>query len=405
LSDIALAPRAPAPVFSRPWIFGPRTDYVVSLGGMTAGFALFFLYAVLGWPVVLVWFVWVLAVDTPHLFASYFRTYLDKEERTHGRRLLIGTLAVFLVAPTVLLVSYALYGAGFGNPKLPWTMFLNVVSVWAYYHVVRQHYGILRLYNRKGGEFGTREAKLDALTLYGTTGLAYLGLVMQLPEGRQRLGLGPWMPIDAGIWTSPVSTIANLSPDQMVFFATVTGVVILTAHYVLFQVQKLARGEPVNLPKVVFLASVIALHGFMAFSGHLPGTTVIAFTAVTTIYHDVQYFFVVWFYSKNRYGKSAAPWRDYGLAGALSKSFPLVLLAGILALSLPMWGFGCAINRVAACASGPALGTMTFLGETTWVLVFIWLSSGFQMHHYVLDQFIWRPSRSAQLRKQLKLEA
>ncbi len=404
MSDIAFSPRGATRVFSTPWIFGPRTDYFVSIGGMSAGFAFVFLYAVLGWPVVLLWFLWVLVADTPHIFASYFRTYLDKQERQNSRRLLIGSLSVFLVGPAVFLLCLARYGGGFASPRIPWTVFINVVSAWAWLHVVRKHYGILRLYNRKGGEFGTAEAKLDSIVLYGTTGLSFFAMLLQLPQGREKLGLGAWAPIHDNFLTAPLHTLASLTPDQLLFFASVLGVVLLVARYAIFQTAKFIRREPINLPKVVFLATVAALYGFMAFSGLLPGTTVIAFIAVTTIYHDIQYFFVVWFYGKNRYGKSADPVREFGAAGFLSKSSLLFLIAGVIALSLPLWRFGCAINRVGACATGPVLGAETFMGDTAWVLLFTWLATGLQMHHYVLDQFIWRPSRSAQLRAQLKVE-
>ena len=53
MSDIALSPRSPARTFSLPWIFGPRTDLIVSLGGMLAGFGLFFLFTTLGLSVLL----------------------------------------------------------------------------------------------------------------------------------------------------------------------------------------------------------------------------------------------------------------------------------------------------------------------------------------------------------------
>jgi hypothetical protein len=403
MTDIALSPRA-TPVFSTPWIFGPRTDFAVSIGGMMAGFALFFLFTVLGVPLLLVWLVWVVTLDTPHFFASYFRTYLDKEERRSSRRLLIGTLSVFLVGPVVFMACFGLYKSGFGSPRLPWTVFINGVSAWAYWHVMRQHYGILRLYNRKGGEFGTREAKMDAITLYGSLGLAFLGLLMSMPQARRRIGLGRWNPID-NFWDHPAQTLATMGIDQIAFYAAGFAVAGLVAWYAVFQIGKFLRGEPINLPKVVFLTTVIFLHSFMAFSGMLAGRTVLGFTAIVTIYHDIQYFTVVWFYSKNRYRKSPNPRAQYGAAGWLSKSFPLFLVVGIVTVSLPIWGMGCAINRVPACATGAPLGPMTFMGDTAWVLIFAWLTSGFQMHHYVLDQFIWRPSRSAQLRKELKVEA
>jgi hypothetical protein len=38
-------------LFALPWIFGARADLAVSLGGMMAGFALFFMKTVIGWNV------------------------------------------------------------------------------------------------------------------------------------------------------------------------------------------------------------------------------------------------------------------------------------------------------------------------------------------------------------------
>jgi hypothetical protein len=114
----------------------------------------------------------------------------------------------------------------------------------------------------------------------------------------------------------------------------------------------------------------------------------------------------VWFYAKNRYRRSGEdPRRRFGLAGTLAKSFPLFFAVGLFTISIPLWGMGCLINRVPVCASGIDFGPPNFLGFTNWVLVFAWLTSGFQMHHYVLDQFIWRPSRSANLRRDMKLES
>ena len=405
MTDIALTPRTPARLFSYPWIFGPRTDFVVSIGGMLSGFALFFMFTALGWSVVLVWFVWVVTLDTPHFFASYFRTYLDREERRQSRRLLIGSLGIFLVGPALILLCAALYGLGVAQYRAPWTMFFNVVATWAYWHVMRQHYGIMRLYNRKGGEAGTEEAKLDSIVLYGALGLSFVGFLMSFPPARSRIGLGALAPLPADAWQSPLHALAALPPDRILYLAAGFALALLVARYTVFQIAKYLRGEPLNLPKLVFIATVILLHSFMGFSGLLPATSILAFTAVITIYHDIQYFFVVWFYARNRYGKSAEPVRQYGAAGFLAKSFPLFLGVGILTISAPVWGFGCLINRVPVCSSGAPFGAPTFMGDTVWILAFAAITAGFQMHHYVLDQFIWRPSRSAQLRKELKLEA
>jgi hypothetical protein len=142
LAEVSLSASA-ANSLSRPFIFGPRSDLAVSLGGMAAGFALYALYTVIGLNVLLVWFVWVVTLDTPHFFASYFRTYLDKEERRQSWRLLIGSLGVFLVMPAVVALCWVLYAGGEVHYRMPLTLLLYAIGVWAYWHVMRQHYGIL----------------------------------------------------------------------------------------------------------------------------------------------------------------------------------------------------------------------------------------------------------------------
>jgi hypothetical protein len=112
--------------------------------------------------------VWVVVLDTPHFFATYFRTYLDKHEWLARRRFLVGSLAIFLVGPAMLFATWMLHSFGTANFKLPWRMWGVGVSLWAYFHITRQHYGFLRLYNRKNGELKTEEARLDAVVLYGT---------------------------------------------------------------------------------------------------------------------------------------------------------------------------------------------------------------------------------------------
>jgi hypothetical protein len=405
LSYIALSRPQFAQAFSRPWIFGSRADLTVSIGGTSTGFLLVILLAAFRLNVVLVWFVWTVTLDTPHFFATYFRTYLDKEERWTSRRLLLGLSSVFLIGPAVLTLCGILYGLGIAQFRLPWLLFTTaVVGAWASFHVIRQHYGILRLYNRKGGERGSAEARLDAIVLYGCLGLALLGVALRVPEARESIGLGPLLPAPAMVWTSPVRTFINLPADLILLFVSILATALLVTCYVAFQVRKFIRGRPVNLPKIVFLATVIFLHCFVAFSSLLPMSSILGFVAITTIYHDIQYFCIVWFYAKNRYGDSQDPRRQYGVAGVLSKSFVLFFTVGVLTVSLPIWGFGCLINLVPVCATGPELGAPTFMGHPTWIMLFAWLATGFQMHHYLLDQYIWRPSRSAQLRKELKLE-
>ena len=69
-----------------------------------SGYALFFMHAGLGWDMVRIWFLWVVLLDSPHLFGTFSRTYLDRREFQQRKKLLTWSLLWFL-AGTILLQS------------------------------------------------------------------------------------------------------------------------------------------------------------------------------------------------------------------------------------------------------------------------------------------------------------
>lgn len=387
------------------WILGPREDLIWLIGSVLAAWAIFAMHSVLHWNMILVWFVWVVLLDTPHFWATYSRTYLDREEWRQRRPLLIGSLGIFLLGPVAMIVSYGLLGVGAERFLLPWVSFKILVSLWAYWHITRQHYGFMRLYQRKNEDTGRFDLKLDAWVLYGCLLLPFVALLVRHQDARARLGLGAVAEWPA--WNgaeSLVPTFASLSWEHWIVVVTAAGVAVLLTALVARQIVKARRGEPLNLPKLLFFAAVIPLHLGMCYSPALLATGLLTFTVIVTIYHDIQYLAIVWFHGRNRYEAGGVRQRSFGLAEVVTRNPVLWLGAGILVASVPVWTLGCLINRVPVCETGPALGQMTFLGDTTWIAFFVMLTSGIQMHHYLLDQFIWKPSRDARLREDLKLE-
>jgi hypothetical protein len=369
---------------------------------MCAGFALLLMHTLLHWNMIVVWFVWVVCLDTPHFFGTYYRTYLDNQEWHQRRGLLLGSLAVFLVGPAMLGAAAGLHALGTQNFTLPWRLWGTGVSLWAYLHITRQHFGFLRLYNRKNGEIGSVEAWLDKSVLYGFLALCFVGLLLSHPLLRGNFGLAPQMaPLPANFWAHPLASASTLTWDRWFFLGAEIGAGGLAVILTLFQAGKLMRGEAINIPKLIFLGTIMLLHGVISFSGLLPAYTLLAFTAIITIYHDIQYLSIVWFYSRKHYAPGD---KKHGLAGVLAKRFTLFFGAALLLASLPIWGLGCIINRVSVCGPGTDAGSMTFMGDTTWTLFFVILTSSIQMHHYVLDMFIWRPGKNADLRRDLGLE-
>src|ERR671928_1252769 len=105
------------------WIISAREDLVWFIGSVATSYALFALYVGGLVPLVPMVAAWAILVDAPHVFATFSRTYFDREERRERGRLLWGSLLFFAAGPV-----FVLAGLGFA--------FFFVAALWAYYHLV-----------------------------------------------------------------------------------------------------------------------------------------------------------------------------------------------------------------------------------------------------------------------------
>ena len=96
--------------------------------------------------------LWAILIDAPHVFGTFSRTYFDRTERQNRRRLLWGSLLFFAVGPIMVLA-----GAGL--------VFFFLAALWAYYHLVKQHYGFMVLYKKKNNDLAPIDNALDRLLL------------------------------------------------------------------------------------------------------------------------------------------------------------------------------------------------------------------------------------------------
>jgi len=62
------------------WIISRRDDMVWFIGSAAISYLALALMA-LGFPVTLIYFIWLIGVDGPHVIATVSRTYFDKHER------------------------------------------------------------------------------------------------------------------------------------------------------------------------------------------------------------------------------------------------------------------------------------------------------------------------------------
>jgi hypothetical protein len=325
------------------WIIGRRVDLSLVIGGSLAGYLYLLLFTVLHLPASFLWWFWSLGFDGTHIFGTASRTFFDREARERHPGLLFGSLAFFFLLGPVMVLA-----GGKGYLAL-------LVAVWAYYHVMRQHYGFLVLYKVKGRDLGPLDNLLDR---------GFLGVMLVFPPFHrffihhpQELGL-------------PFSLARLETPAWILVVAT-------AAAFLTRQVLRWRASDRFNLPKYLLMASVIPLH-WLTFA-YLSWQ---AATPTVTIVHNLQYHALIWFHNRNRYGVTDAGGRHGRVPTAVSHS--LLAYAG-MALVFS------AVYRI----PGFHLGAVSDLA--------FGFFCGFGLTHYYLDSRIWRVRHDPGLRHALAL--
>lgn len=129
--------------------------------------------------VVPAWWAFTVLVDGPHLAATWTRTYMDADERRRRRALLTWSPLLLLLGPGLLAVTKL------SGSQMPWNAFLLLAALWSFHHIVRQHYGILSIYQRLGARpsptviapvWRRMDARVVTLSLWGMFALFTFGV-------------------------------------------------------------------------------------------------------------------------------------------------------------------------------------------------------------------------------------
>src|SRR5580698_8523041 len=197
------------------WIVSRNVDLSLVIGSALAGYAYLLLYTAFHVPINYLWWVWSIGFDGTHIFATASRTFFDKEARAHNPQLLYGSLLFFFtIGPVMVLAGLVKYLA-------------ILVGVWAYYHVIRQHYGFMVLYKVKCRDLRPLDNTLDRI---------FLGVMLVFPPFH-RFFLHH--PEELGLHTS----FPRLEPYLWVVVAATLAV------YLGRQWMRWRSGEPANVPK------------------------------------------------------------------------------------------------------------------------------------------------------------
>jgi hypothetical protein len=361
------------------WLDGPLVDLPFYIGASLVGWAALLAHVLGGVPAIALYFVWILFLDGPHLWATISRTYFDREEWRTRRPVLLGALAWALLPLSVLG-----WGLATGQ-RLPWALFLVFAQLWAYWHVVRQHYGFLGLYQRKAGEPAGPSNRIDYLAFYTVMLAPFVSFALRHPMARHELGL-----------PATLSTVER-GLNLLLILATAAAIALYAGK----EVWRWRQRALVNVGKNLFLAGCVPLHlTVLLHPTWSVSIELLALSVIVTSYHNVQYDAIVWSYGRRRY-RGAGTEERHGLASRLFRSVIPWYLAGVaitIALRYASWSLDGRFWPFAP--SGRTLaGPFT---ATEYVNAWWWFVA---IHHYYVDQRIWRVSRDTQVRSALGLSS
>src|SRR4030095_6244851 len=361
-----------AKAISLRWIISGRDDLVWFIGSVLTSYALLVLYVSGILPLVPMAALWALFIDAPHFFGTFSRTYFDRTERQSRGRLLWGSLLFFAVGPLMVFI-----GAGF--------LFFFVAALWAYYHLVKQHYGFMVLYKKKNNDLARIDNALDRLLLLFAFNYPFVAFIAQNPEAMAR--------VPAAL-RGGVNSVALL---------LLVGTIALTVIWLARQIQRAVVGEPLNVPKYLLLAAAIPMHWIVLLTPmpHKP----IAIVAILTIYHNFQYHRLIWFHSKKYksvgpvegHSSTEAARSKYGAAELISRRLLFYVLFGVL-FGLIYQGPRQFLGYLSFKNGAAGIADVSF--ATQLAISFLW---GYAFIHYYLDSKIWRVRRDPSVGKALNM--
>lgn len=354
ISD-AVLPNAQRRVSVGPWLWGAHVDLSLFAGSaaLALGLVLFGELHGLGerpfpgWA----WLVFVLGIDVAHVYATLFRTYLDREELTrHPTRYALAPLAVFVV-------GYYLYAE---SSTLFWRCFAYV----AVYHFVRQQVGWVALYRAKNPMRQPIDRFIDDGVVYAATLYPIAHWHAYLDEKRFA-------------WFVEGDFVASaMARAWLPWFECFWWMAL--AVYAVRQLTLLVTRRSFELGKTCVVGATVAIW----YVGIVATNNDFAFTVTNVVAHGVPYFALLWAYARER----AVETPHAFLGDVVKKGLPafLVFLVCLAFVEEFLW------DRLVYHDRPWLFGAANFELPAGLVAVIVPVLMVPQATHYVLDGLLWR---------------
>lgn len=301
------------------WIVSAHYDLAFFIGSCLLTFAFYGLYRAAhnfgfllhGDSILITYFFFTALFDHPHIFQTFARTHADREEFQKRKVLytwgLAGFIAIGFVFVALKLEAYLIVGA----------------AVYGTWHIIKQHYGFLKIYKALNDDRAPLDNWLDGLTYF--TGM-FACFFNDYGDVR-----GPLV-----VYGDVKVSVPNL-PGEWGEGLWIVFLVLLTL-FGFRQVGRAMTGQRVNLPKILLMLSALGTHYFVFFA---TATPFLVAEALETAFHDVQYHAWMAHYEKRRFPgvrHVALKWGVTALAYGLIVG--VIEIKGLLAPeSWAMWAF------------------------------------------------------------------
>lgn len=369
-------------ISSSPWIYSKRFDSLFISGG--AFFTLLIAAVSFQFPHWLPFFfwIWVIAFEGSHFWATFSRTYFDTEYRKRNKGILVGSL-VFFIFPFCAVI------ADFFDPTVSYmTLYGFFIFVWSLYHNARQHYGFTSIYSAKAGL--TEQQKSSTVqALYFSIIVAQVYFLINFKL------TGTFGLMDAFNENPSFQWLISRLPIALTVYAIY---LVAKSAWSLWQDKREKAIPIINYlitclifyPTMFYLIAPIDLF----VQGQDGAQKLMLIAIMNSLFHNIQYHAIVWYYSQKRYNQSNHRER-FGLSMRLNGTTGRYLAFSLIMGSI----FGFIVWHV---GDWPDLfGSFENVSAYHWAYV---LFFGIIGHHFYLDQKIWRPSKQTELRSYLKLE-
>ena len=285
---------------STPWIRSAGYDLTFVMGGAVFTLCIAALVAFEPALLPLLFWIWLIAFEGSHFWATISRTYLDSEFQHRNCGILRQSLVFFLFP------ALTLYADNFFHTQIIALSYGFMIFLWSLYHNARQHFGFLSIYLKKSAL--SNKLKFSyCLLIYCVIGAAqyYFTVNFKIPNVFH--------------FTIGDEHGLNFFCHSLPFSISVTAAMMLC--WLTYKSIK-SVGKSALIPSgytAICLCFYSAMFYMIAprepfFQGPIQGATALMLiTIMNSLFHNIQYHAIVWHYSKQRYSE-AGPHTPFGFA-------------------------------------------------------------------------------------------